>query len=538
MNEEWNEVPKNPEDEAETEPDQGYHFTEQPSETAGTEQESSVYSGRPGDIRWEDGHTSSYKEEAWKQEETVNTQSEPEPKQERRYDSYRFSNPIPPERPKKQKKERKPMGGFAKKMASCAALAVVFGLVAGLVFQGVNIVGNKLTGADEKEPVQIETTQPVVSNQVESSESSTTSGNTVKDVAKSAMPSIVAITNISVQEIPNYFGFGSQQYEGESSGSGIIVGQNETELLIATNNHVVSDATTLTVLFAGQETGELKEDGTLDTSNAVNARIKGTDAENDLAVIAVKIEDIPADVISQIKVCQIGDSDELEVGDQVVAIGNALGYGQSVTAGYVSAVNRKVSMDNITSDGLIQTDAAINPGNSGGALLNMQGELIGINAAKYASSSVEGMGYAIPVSTAEPILNELMNRETRYKVDEDESAYIGISCKSVTEELSQMYEMPVGVLVSEVEENGPGQKAGLQKRDIITKMDGQTVETADELIALLEYYAAGEAVDFEVYRMDSNGDYTAQTMTITLGNKKDMTIDDDTEEEQTLPWNE
>lgn len=491
MNESWNEVPKN---------------SEEPME----EKEDSLN----------------------EYEETYKTEESP-------YESYQFSNPIPPEQPQRPKKERKQTSGFAKKMAVCVAFAVVFGLVSGLVFQAVNVVGNKLSGSAEKEAVQIQTTEPVAQTPVlETNEEAADAGTTVKDVAKSAMPSVVAITNISVQEIPNYFGFGSQQYEGQSSGSGIIVGQNDNELLIATNNHVVADATSLTVLFAGQETGELTEEGTLDTSNAVNAQIKGTDAENDLAVISVRVEDIPADVIGQIKVCQIGNSDELEVGDQVVAIGNALGYGQSVTAGYVSAVDRKVTMDNLTSDGLIQTDAAINPGNSGGALLNMKGELIGINAAKYASSSVEGMGYAIPVSTAEPILNELMSRETRYKVDEDKAAYVGISCKSVTEELSQVYDMPVGVLISELEENGPAQLAGMQKRDIITKMDGQTVSTAEELIALLEYYEAGEVVEFEVYRTNEAGEFTAQTISVTLGNKKDMTIDNEPMEEKQLPWEE
>jgi serine protease Do len=502
VNEEWNEVPENPD-------------TQEPEEVVQEENQAEQL-----------------------EENVIENQAE-QPERERRYDSYQFSSPIPPERPQKPPRERKPMGSFGKKMAACVALAVVFGLVAGLVFQAVNAVGNKLRGTQDKAPVQIETTQPVTEPSQPDEDAVSASGNTVKDVARSAMPSIVAITNVSVQEIPNYFGFGSQRYEGESSGSGIIVGQNETELLIATNNHVVSNATTLTVLFAGQEIEELKEDGTLDTSNAVNAQIKGTDEENDLAVIAVRLEDIPAEVVDQIKVCQIGSSEDLEVGDQVVAIGNALGYGQSVTAGYVSALDRKVTMDNITSDGLIQTDAAINPGNSGGALLNMQGELIGINAAKYASSSVEGMGYAIPVSTAEPILNELMNRETRYKVDEDQTSYIGISCKSVTEELSYLYDMPVGVLISELEEDGPAYQAGMQKRDIITKMDGQEVKTADELIALLEYYSAGEVVDFEVYRTDDSGEFTPQTISVTLGNKKDMKISSDTgETQQNLPWNE
>lgn len=443
------------------------------------------------------------------------------PKQERNYDSYRISSPVPPVSPQRPKK---PANGFWKKIGMCAVCAIVFGLIAGVVFQMVNLIGNQMNGSSNQaeNTKQLEKTEiPNTAVNTNKEDNTDIGGRTVSTVAKSAMPSVVAITNISVQEIPNYFGFGKQEIPNESSGSGIIVGQNETELLIATNNHVVSGATTLTVLFAGQENSSQDEAEEKDGTNAVEAQIKGTDPDNDLAVIAVKTQNIPADVLEQVKICQIGDSQMLEVGEQVVAIGNALGYGQSVTSGYVSALNRKVTVDNVTST-LIQTDAAINPGNSGGALLNMNGELIGINAVKFASSEVEGMGYAIPIATAEPILNELMSRETRYKVEDEQASYMGISCKNVTAEISQMYDMPVGVLVYEVTQGGPADSAGIQKRDVITKLDGQSVNTAEELIESLTYYAAGETIELELSRADGSGEYKTKTFSVTLGNKKDM----------------
>ena len=359
------------------------------------------------------------------------------------------------------------------------------------------------------------------------------------------MPSIVSIVGVSVQEIPQiyqYFGYGQQQ-ETQSSGSGIIVGQNDTELLIATNNHVVSGTNSLTVCFTNQdgsavtangdvektsaegESGNTNQDGqdsSLDEvqSGAVSAQIKGTDADNDLAVISVKLEDIPEDVLSEIKVATIGDSDSLQMGEQVVAIGNALGYGQSVTSGYVSALNRQVSSDD-TDGTFIQTDAAINPGNSGGALLNMKGELIGINSAKIASDEVEGMGFAIPISKAEPILDEMMNQETRYKVeDEDKAAYIGITCENVTSDVNQMYGIPQGVYVDTVVEGGPAEEAGIKKGDVITKIDGTAIDAYKDLVDRLEYYEAGETVELEVYRAQ-DGEYNAQKISVTLGAKKD-----------------
>ena len=476
--------------------------------------------------------------EEWYQE------AQQEQKQQQSYNAYQFTAPES----KKPNRSGKKLNGQGRKFGTVVATAVVFGLVAGAVFQGTNYVGSKLNPQGKKS-VQVQSTQTISQNKSSDSEESV-SGSTegtssVSQVAKNAMPSIVSIVGVSVQEIPQiyqYFGYGQQQ-ETQSSGSGIIVGQNDTELLIATNNHVVSGTNSLTVCFTNQdgiavtangdvektsaegESGSTNQDGqdsSLDDvqSGAVSAQIKGTDADNDLAVISVKLEDIPEDVLSEIKVATIGDSDSLQMGEQVVAIGNALGYGQSVTSGYVSALNRQVSSDD-TDGTFIQTDAAINPGNSGGALLNMKGELIGINSAKIASDEVEGMGFAIPISKAEPILDEMMNQETRYKVeDEDKAAYIGITCENVTSDVNQMYGIPQGVYVDTVVEGGPAEKAGIKKGDVITKIDGTAIDAYKDLVDRLEYYEAGETVELEVYRAQ-DGEYNAQKISVTLGAKKD-----------------
>ena len=373
-----------------------------------------------------------------------------------------------------------------------------------------------------------------------SSDSGTSGQGTVSQVAANVMPSIVAITSISVQEIPNYygyfFGYGGegQTQEQESSGSGIIVGQNDTELLIATNNHVVEGATSLSVCFTNQDgtaagsssdvtntssqSGDTSAD--LEGGTAVAAQIKGTDVDNDLAVVSVNISDIPEDVRNEITVANLGSSDDLIVGEQVVAIRNALGYGQSVTSGYVSALNKQVNSEDVNGT-FIQTDAAINPGNSGGALLNMNGEVVGINSSKIASSSVEGMGFAIPISRAEPILEELMSKETREKVeDESQAAYLGITCLDVSSNTEEMYNMPVGVFVRDVEEGGPADQAGIQSGDIIQQFDGTTVQTYDNLTNQLSYYRAGEQVEVVVARAEG-GQYQEQTLTVTLGARSD-----------------
>ncbi|MGN0399761.1 MAG: S1C family serine protease [Blautia sp.] len=459
--------------------------------------------------------------------------------QQYNYSSYRFTPPVSPDKHNNDKKKK---GSLGVKLATAAATAAVFGLVAGVVFQATNYVGDKIY---LKENVQIENTE-TTNKETDSDTTSiaapsgiSTAGS-VSQVAKNAMPSVVSIVGVSIQEIPQiyrYFGYGTEQ-QTQSSGSGIIVGQNETELLIATNNHVVSGTDSLTVCFTNQDGSALTSSEDIEKTStegqedeiqqnaldaqgsAVSAQIKGTDADNDLAVIAVKLEDIPEDILSGIKIATIGDSDSLQMGDQVVAIGNALGYGQSVTSGYVSALNRHVSSDNADST-FIQTDAAINPGNSGGALLNMNGELIGINSAKIASGEVEGVGFAIPISKAEPILDQMMSQETRYKVeDEDKEAYIGITCENVTSEVNQMYGIPVGVYVDTAVSNGPADQAGIQKGDVITKIDGTSVNSYKELVERLQYYEAGETIDFEIYRAEG-GEYKAQTVSVTLGAKKD-----------------
>ena len=476
--------------------------------------------------------------EEWYQE------AQQEQKQQQSYNAYQFTAPES----KKPNRSGKKLNGQGRKFGTVVATAVVFGLVASAVFQGTNYVGSKLN-PQEKKSVQVQSTQTISQNKSSDSEESASANaegtSSVSQVAKNAMPSIVSIVGVSVQEIPQiyqYFGYGQQQ-ETQSSGSGIIVGQNDTELLIATNNHVVSGTNSLTVCFTNQDgsavtgngdvektsaegesgsTNQEGQDSSLDDvqSGAVSAQIKGTDADNDLAVISVKLEDIPEDVLSEIKVATIGDSDSLQMGEQVVAIGNALGYGQSVTSGYVSALNRQVSSDD-TYGTFIQTDAAINPGNSGGALLNMKGELIGINSAKIASDEVEGMGFAIPISKAEPILDEMMNQETRYKVeDEDKAAYIGITCENVTSDVNQMYGIPQGVYVDTVVEGGPAEEAGIKKGDVITKIDGTAIDAYKDLVDRLEYYEAGETVELEVYRAQ-DGEYNAQKISVTLGAKKD-----------------
>ena len=449
---------------------------------------------------------------------------------------------IPPKKPHKPKTAHGGgNGGFGKKAATAVALAVIFGLVAGAVFQGVNIAADKYRD-NNSSSTQIGKTETVTGTEESTDGSSTESSvksivaesGTVAGVAQATMSSIVAITSVSVQEIPSFFGYGTRQYQSAGSGSGIIVGENDSELLIATNNHVVSGATTLTVCFAGGDVVGAEEetqamasgdsitdssDSSVDVDNAVSAKIKGTDEANDLAVVAVEKSDIPEETMNEIKIAQMGSSDDLVVGEQVVAIGNALGYGQSVTSGWVSALNRTISTEDGDTSGLIQTDAAINPGNSGGALLNMKGEVIGINAAKYADSQVEGMGYAIPISKAEPILEELMNRETRDKIeDTSKVGYMGIKAADLTTEAIQMYNMPAGAFLTEVTPGGAADKAGIKKGDIVVKLDGQKVSGKNDLVDKLQYYESGETVEVVIARAN-NGEYKEETVEVTLGSK-------------------
>ena len=454
--------------------------------------------------------------------------------QQPRYEHYQFHEEqgtvLKPSGPSGHRRNQ---NSFQKKAGTTIALAVIFGLVAAVVFQAANFAADRFLNTG-KSSVQIKTTDSVDLQETASDDStadkvlSDSENGTVAAVAQASMPSVVAITTVSVQEIPSFFGYSSRQYKSASTGSGIIVGDNDDELLIATNNHVVDGATTLSVCFIGDdvanaetETVNAGDNGDLNVEDAVSAKIKGTDADNDLAVVAVKKSDIPEDTLNQIKIAQIGSSDDLAVGQQVVAIGNALGYGQSVTSGWISALNRTISTDDGTnSTGLIQTDAAINPGNSGGALLNMKGELIGINSAKYADSAVEGMGYAIPISKAKPILEELMNRETREKVDSSKKGYLGVSLASLTTEAIEMYNMPTGAFVRNVENDSPAQEAGICKGDIIVKFDGQKVSDGDDLLDKLQYYKSGENIEAVIARA-TNGEYEENTIELTLGTRPD-----------------
>ena len=396
-------------------------------------------------------------------------------------------------KPKKNRKGPKPV------KLVCAGVA--FGLVASVTFQTGNYVGTKVFGTTTTNGKTAKTAQTVDGAKLTTSSSSTGTSD-IATIAKNAMPSIVSITNMSVQEVQSFFG-GTQQQESTSVGSGIIIGQTDSELLILTNNHVVEGNEKLTVSFVDNE--------------SVEANVKGTDSTKDLAVVAVKISDVKDSTMDEIAVATMGDSSKLEVGEQVIAIGNALGYGQSVTSGIVSATER--TLDGYEGGTLIQTDAAINPGNSGGALLNSNGEVIGINTAKVATDSVEGMGYAIPISDASDTIQNLMNQETKTKVSEAEQGYLGIQGVDVSDESAKMYNMPTGVYISDVVKNGGAQQAGLTKGSVITGLEGTTISDMNSLKEQLQYYRVGDKVKVTVQVPGNNGEYTEKTVEVTLGSK-------------------
>ena len=397
--------------------------------------------------------------------------------------------------PQQNPKAPKPKKGYAKKVALVVGAAVLFGAVGGVTMQGTSYLTGKLLGKNTKSTVG--TTKTVSNAKLTTSTSTVTSD--VSDIVENTLPSIVSITNMSVQEVQNFFG-GISQQESESAGSGIIISQNDSELLVVTNNHVVEGSDTLTVTF---------NDG-----NSVEAQIKGIDSARDLAVVAVPLDKISDDTMNAIKVATLGDSDSLKVGEPAIAIGNALGYGQSVTTGIVSATRRTI--DGFDGE-YIQTDAAINPGNSGGALLNANGEVIGINSAKINSSAVEGMGFAIPISDASDVIQNLMNKETRSKVSDEERGYLGIKGYDVSEEGAQMYNMPTGVYVKEVMSGGGAEKTGLTKGSIITGFEGSSISGMSSLQEQLQYYKAGEEVTLTVQIPDKNGEYTEKDIKVTLG---------------------
>lgn len=393
--------------------------------------------------------------------------------------------------------EKKRWGG--KKWILCVVMAIMFGTIASVVFQVSNMV---IANAIGEEKATNEPQKTVGSTEVTVHESSDKVLTDVAQVAQNSMPSVVSITTLAVQEVQNFFFGGTTTQEYESTGSGIIVGQNETELLIVSNNHVVEGSSSLTVSFV---------DG-----NSVEGQIKATDADIDLAVIAVPLEQIQDETMKKIKVAVLGDSNALVVGEPTIAIGNALGYGQSVTTGIVSALNRQIEgLDT----NLIQTDAAINPGNSGGALLNAKGEVIGINTAKVNADAVEGMGYAIPISDITDILNELMNRETKTKVAEANRGVLGISGVTVDENTSKLYGMPQGVHVSEIIEGCGAEKAGLPKGCIIVKLDKVKIKSMEDLAEQLEYYEAGETVKLTIKQAGQNGEYVEKEYEVTLSKR-------------------
>ena len=435
-----------------------------------------------------DTYNNSYSSQGWRDESTYNNEN--------------YYGNIPPE-PDKRRRQRKNgsknnKNGMGKKAAKLVASAAVFGLVAGACFVGVSVAKDKLYPSTAD---RIETTSGTTSAKSETSSSGSSSSNSnVASVVNEVMPSVVSIT--STIQSSNYYGFGTQESEG--AGSGFIVAKTKDSLMIATNNHVVSDATSLTVGFVDDTTAK--------------ATVVGTDSSADLAVISVKIKDIKDSTASKIKVATLGSSDDLKVGEEVVAIGNALGYGQSVTTGVVSAKNREISLTDGTMN-LLQTDAAINPGNSGGVLINMDGQVVGINNAKLEDTSVEGMGYAIPITTAKTILTDLMNASS---VSTKDAAFLGVVGRDINESYSSALGIPSGIYVSQVVSGSPAEKAGISAGDVITKFEGNNVSTMSGLKEKLALKKANTKVKITFKRANQSGTYEEKTVTVTLGKKSDF----------------
>lgn len=444
-----------------------------------------------------------------------------QPKERNIYSSYHISEtPRPSYYSEKQaeKKKKKKGGGFIGK-------ALVAGLIFGIAAFGTMFAASKLFPITSN---KIENTSPTTTTQtttpISSSSSTAETDYEIAKVVKEVMPAVVSI-NCSTTTVYNSF-FGQQEYEATSAGTGIIVGSNDTELLIATNNHVVNGAEGIQIAFDDEATA--------------SAVLKGSSSDVDLAVVAVKWEDLSEETKAAIKIATLGDSESLIVGEPAIAIGNSLGYGQSVTYGIISALNREVTVttddsygygnsQEITSE-LIQTDAAINPGNSGGPLLNSKGEVIGINSVKYSSEEVEGMGYAIPISEALPILEDLMSRETKVKVDEDKASYLGITGTNVTSDAAMIYGMPAGVFVAQLIDDGPAASGGMKRGDIISEMDGTNISSMDDLTEELLYHEAGSTVEVVVNR-SKDGEYEEITLEITLGSKADAPTEEELNEE-------
>ena len=410
----------------------------------------------------------------------------------------------PENKPHKEKKPHKNL----MRAAAVAGFAILFGVVSSAVFLATNVVGGRLLGLRSSDETSTASSDKI-SNGTSLSISSSVVTSDVSDVVDKVMPSIVSITSMSVQEVQSFFG-GTYEQTSEGAGTGIIIGKNDTELLIVTNNHVVEGSDTLTVTFNDQ--------------SSVEANIKGTDAAYDVAVIAVALDQISDDTMNEISVATLGDSTNLKIGEPAIAIGNALGYGQSVTTGVISALDRSVSTtDTQTGETqesgakLIQTDAAINPGNSGGALVNVNGEVIGINSAKLTGESVEGIGSAIPLSDVSDLIQNLMNQETKTKVPENERGLLGITGMSVSDAFSQQIDVPAGVYVMEVSSGSGADEAGMTKGSIITAINGSSIDSMEALQEQLQYYAKGETVSLTILVPQSNGEYDEQTLDVTLG---------------------
>ena len=418
---------------------------------------------------------------------------------------YRYSRHNG-EQPERRPVKKKHKGAAA--VAGVVGLAVLFGVVSSAVFLASNIAGSRLLGLDGASDIS-----PTSSDQIKSgtslSRSSSVVTSDVSDVVEQVMPSIVSITSMSVEEVQSFFG-GTWQKKSEGAGTGIIIGENDSELLIVTNNHVVENSDALTVTFNDE--------------TSVAADIKGSDAAYDVAVIAVPMESLSSDTLGSLTVATLGDSTRLKVGEPAIAIGNALGYGQSVTTGVISALDRSVAAaDSRTGEtkessvDLIQTDAAINEGNSGGALVNINGEVVGINSSKLIGDSVEGIGYAIPISDVSGLIQGLMDQETKAKVDEEDRGLLGIAGISVSDAFSQQIDLPAGVYVTEVTPGGGADKAGVTKGAIITGINGSPVDSMDALQEQLQYYAKGETVELTLQIPQTNGKYEEQIVDVTLG---------------------
>lgn len=409
---------------------------------------------------------------------------------------------------REQVKEPAKKKKWVSKSLRFVAMAAVFGLVAGCVFYGINYAADKTMGTNVVIPKETEkeTTGITVNRSdpgLTASQMTSTSIMDVSKIVEKNMPSAVAITGSTTVNY-SFNPFFPSSYESPISGSGVIIGQNDTELLIVSNAHVVEGINDLTVTF-------------IDGSTA-GAVLKGAKTNKDIAVIAVKLSDLSADTLASIAIVEIGDSDSLKMGQPVIAIGNALGEGQSSNVGWISALDRTITIESTEYENLIMTDAAINPGNSGGALLNMDGQLVGITSAKYSDEKVEGMGYAIPISSVEDIINDLMNRQIRTKVDESKIGYLGINGLDVTKDISRSYNWPEGVLITIIGDGSPAQQAGLLKNDILFEFDGQSITSIDELHDFIEYYEAGETVEVKFYRL-TDGEFRENSIQITLGNR-------------------